>query len=70
MHIPSEYRALYQAAMRQDWTVSTTGSGHLKWTNPAGRSCYSPSTPSDYRGYQRVVRKLKNLGLDVGGKRS
>lgn len=70
MRIPPDYRPLYKAAMTQGWEVSVTGSGHLKWTNPAGRSCFSPSTPSDYHGYLRVVHKLKALGLIVKGKRS
>lgn len=45
------------------WQVTPTKGGHLKFTNPQGRSCFAPSTPSDYRGLRNVARDLRKLGL-------
>lgn len=36
-------------AVRQGWTVTRTGSNHLRWRSPAGALVFSSSTPKNGR---------------------
>ena len=64
IRLPESYRAFGVAAKKQGWVITTTGSGHLKWTDPDGRTTFTPRSPSaNYKGLIRVKTKLKKAGL-------
>jgi hypothetical protein len=63
--IPRDYRTLAKRARNAGWSITQTGSGHLAWKSPAGRTVYCPSTPSDRRSLLNVVGKLRRAGLNT-----
>jgi hypothetical protein len=46
-------------ARRQGWTVTLTGSGHLRLSRPDARTVFAPSTPSDWRSWHNVQRDMR-----------
>lgn len=65
MRVPKEYQPLAKAAKAAGWTLAITGSGHIAWTNPDGRTCFSPGTPGDKQVFYKIRRKLRALGLEL-----
>jgi len=67
IRVPECYRGLAKAAAAQGWQITLTGSGHLRWTSPAGRSVFTPQSPSSRGGpgILRVKGKLKRAGLEI-----
>jgi hypothetical protein len=66
MKVPKEYAGLARSARRQGWKITRTGSNHLRWTNPEGRSVFTPATPgTTYTGILPILRKLQNAGLVI-----
>jgi predicted RNA binding protein YcfA (HicA-like mRNA interferase family) len=63
MRIPKDLRPTARRARQAGWTVTNTRGGHLAWKPPAGRTVYSPSTPSDSRSIANVIGKLRRAGL-------
>jgi len=64
--IPESYRSVARKAKRQGWTITGTRGRHLAWTSPAGAVVYTPSSPSDSRGYRNTVALLRRAGLRAG----
>lgn len=58
-----EMNQLVALAEQQGWTVEKTKNNHLRWTSPAGRNVFSPSTPSDGRFIKNTIRDLKAYGF-------
>jgi hypothetical protein len=62
--IPEPLRALARTARRAEWSITRTGSGHLRWQHPDGKHVITPSTP---HGGNRSIRnsraELKRAGL-------
>ena len=65
--VPESYRKMARAAKQQNWTLSVTGSGHLRWTNPQGQSVFTPMTPKSRNnsGIVPIIRKLRKAGLQI-----
>lgn len=63
MKIPRDLRSAARRARAAGWTVTETRGGHLAWKPPAGRTVFSPSTPSDRRSVANVLGKLRRAGL-------
>jgi hypothetical protein len=63
--IPRQLHGHARLALSRGWTISATGSGHLKWQAPDGQTTvFTPRTHSDPRSIPNVVAKLKRAGLD------
>jgi hypothetical protein len=60
-----EVTTLIRIATKCGWIVIMTKSGHYKWTAPNGDFLFSSSTPSDWRGLERLKQDLRRRGLDV-----
>jgi hypothetical protein len=60
-----ELNQIIKVAKRFGWTVEPTKACHLKWTAPSGAFFYSSSTPSDWRGLERMKQDLKRSGFDL-----
>lgn len=62
-----EIKKMLRAAHDQGFVVTRTNNNHYKVSTPAHyreqSSCFAPKTPSDVRGYHRVMAKLRNLGV-------
>ena len=64
MKIPEQLRRAYGAARRAGWSVTRTGSGHLKWTPPGGRPVITGGTPNGgWHATQNALRALRRAGL-------
>jgi hypothetical protein len=63
VRVPEPYRALARKARRKGWTITTTGGGHLAWTSPSGAVIYTPSSPSESRGYLNTRAQFRRAGL-------
>lgn len=66
MKIPEVYRSLYELAIAAGWTVTRTGTNHLRWRSPSGRLAFTAGTPDkDPREYKNARAKLRRAGLKV-----
>lgn len=64
MKIPDHLRPLARRARAQGWTITVTGSGHLRWTPPRGRPVITGSTPHRKGFGPRMERRdLERAGL-------
>lgn len=64
--IPEAYRVFARAAHNQGWKITHTRNGHLAWTSPAGKTIFTPGTPSVRgTGIIRIRSKLRRGGLVV-----
>lgn len=63
--IPEPLRAMAKLARRLQWTISYTGSGHLRWQPPSGMAIYTPSTPGGGRSIPNCIAKLRRAGLTL-----
>ena len=60
------YANLLAIAGEANWTVEITGSGHVRWLHPDGKTqVFSSCTPGDHRAYQNVIRDLRHHGLII-----
>jgi hypothetical protein len=67
LHVPRSLRDHARLALSRGWTISVTGSGHLRWRAPDGRATvFTPRTPSDRRSAANVTAKLRRAGLNLG----
>lgn len=69
MRVPEQFKEFYEAAIRQDWTV-TKGSHGLKWLPPNGQPMVvSPSSTGGIRSrtVNNVRQKLRQSGLILPG---
>lgn len=60
--IKGEHKKLIRQLVRQGWTVTPTGGGHIKVTHPNGRSVYTGGTSSNrfaWRHFERNVRQIE-----------
>lgn len=64
MKLPSkEMTVLVRLAIRQGYTATRTGSGHVKVTGPDGRIVIVPSSPSGRRA--NTVQGLRRIGVKI-----
>lgn len=57
-------RRLYRALRKARWTIRRTGSNHLQIRTPAGRIvAYTGTSPSDQRGWLRLLADLNRAGF-------
>ena len=63
--IPEALRRMAAAAHRQQWTITRTGSGHLRWQPPQGTAVFTPSTPGKGRSVENCIAKLRRAGLTL-----
>ena len=69
MKIPKHLRPLARRARAQGWTITVTGSGHLKWNPPRGQAVITGSTPQRHGHGPRNARKaLARAGLAASAK--
>lgn len=62
--IPAHLRALARRARAEGWTVTRTGSGHVRWSPPRGRPVITGSTPESYgHGPRNALKELAKAGL-------
>lgn len=61
MKVADVYRQLRVIAVAQRWTVTVTGTNHLKWQPPHGRPVFT----GDRREYKNTRAKLRRAGLKV-----
>lgn len=64
MKIPASYRELYKEAVKQGWTITVTGGGHLCWRSPSGRKVFSSKSPNG-RHSDAHRAQLRRAGLKV-----
>jgi hypothetical protein len=60
-----EVKDLIKQASKFGWVIEQTKSGHYRWTAPDGAFFFSSSTPSDWRGLERLKQDLRRRGLDL-----
>jgi hypothetical protein len=60
-----DMNALVNAAEKQGWTVTYTGSGHYKFKSPSGAVVFTSSTPGRSRSLTNTKALLKRKGLDI-----
>jgi hypothetical protein len=60
-----DLKQIIQVATKHGWVIAKTKAGHLKWTAPSGIFFFSSSTPSDWRGLERMKQDLKHSGFDL-----
>lgn len=66
MKVPRELRPAFKAAQAAGWTVTRTGSNHLKWKPPAGRFVITGGTPcGGTRTMLNAVTDLRKAGLNI-----
>jgi hypothetical protein len=46
---------------RAGWTITNTGSGHLRLRHPLGGCVFAPRTASDHRAWLNVERDIRLL---------
>ncbi len=63
LRIPGALRSLARAAHRAGWSITLTGTGHLRWESPDGTVVITPSTPSDHRSSRNSRARLRRAGL-------
>lgn len=64
--VPRELRTAYKVALDTGWTVTKTGSGHLKWKSPAGPMYVTGSTPcAGSRTTKNMLTGLRRAGLAI-----
>lgn len=68
MHIPEHLRRHAKRAKSEGWTLTVTGSGHIRWKSPDGPSVITGST-SHRKGFgPRMERRdLERAGLGMRG---
>lgn len=67
-YVPRYLRGVVALAEANGWRFEAPrrGSGHCRLYPPdGGRFVEMPGTPSDYRGHQNMLSKLRRAGLDV-----
>jgi hypothetical protein len=61
---PQAYRSLVEAALKQGWTISATGSQHIRLEPPGGGSpVWAAKTLSDHRGIKNFRATLRRRGV-------
>jgi hypothetical protein len=63
--IPRELKPAYEAAVAQNWEITYTGGGHMKWLSPKGVPVFTGSTPGDKRAIKNHIARLKSNGLKL-----
>lgn len=63
--MPRMFRHLARAARDEGWSISYTGSGHLRWISPEGERVIRPSAPGKQRAYLYLRAALRRAGLSV-----
>ena len=68
MKIPKHLRPAARRARAEGWTITYTGSGHLRWRSPRGQAVITGSTP-ERRGHgpRNARRALARAGLGAKG---
>lgn len=61
-----DIRQLWRRAKAQGWTAELCGSGHERWTAPAGGHVTISVTCNGGRTYQNTLALLKKAGLKDG----
>ena len=60
-----DLKALRRLALDAGWSVGITGSGHVVFKSPEGKSVFMPFTPSDRRGVLNARASLRRAGLKI-----
>ena len=64
-----EIRDVLKRAHDQGFQVTLTRNNHYKIQTPASwhtkETRFAPKTPSDRKSLQRVIRKLRHIGVDI-----
>jgi len=68
--VPSCLRDHARLALSRGWTISITGSGHLRWRSPDGKTVFTPRTPGYGRSAASITAKLRRAGLDYPAARA
>lgn len=64
--VKKDIRQLIKVAEKAGWVVGYDNSGHRSWIPPnGGVPVRTSSTPSDWRGLERIKNDLRRKGLDV-----
>jgi hypothetical protein len=63
--IPDGLKVAYKAAKNAEWTITISGSNHLKWRAPTGQVVMTPKTTVSRRGCLNDIAKLRRAGLNV-----
>lgn len=64
IRVPSHLRSLADRAKAEGWTLTQSGSGHIRWQPPKGRAYFTGATPNR-RGHgpenarRRIARALE-----------
>jgi len=68
VRIPQHLRSLARKAQAEGWTLTVTGSGHIRWKPPRGPSVITGSTPHTKGFGPRMERRdLERAGLGREG---
>lgn len=67
LNIPEQLRGLARLAHKQKWTIIYTGTGHLLWTSPTGKTVLTASTPNGPWEKRNAEARLRQAGLRMRG---
>jgi hypothetical protein len=59
------YRTWARFAERRGWTITMTGSGHLRWRSPLGVLVFTAGTPGEGRAIANARAQLRRAGLMI-----
>lgn len=60
--LPRKYVKLLMA---NGWTWQKTGKCHILWIGPEGQRLVSPTTSSDWRALENMLRDFRHAGIDL-----
>lgn len=58
-HVGKDLQDLVAFAQAEGWTVTRTGSGHLRFTKPGRTPIFTSSTASDFRSDRNARSRLR-----------
>lgn len=62
-------RPLLRELLAQGWSLSLTGSNHIRAMSPSGELVFMPLTPSDGRAIHNMLPQLRRAGFIQKGER-
>lgn len=63
--LDTSWKELAEHALDEGWQVSTSGTGHLRFTSPAGKVVITPASPGGGRGLKNARAQFRRSGLTV-----
>jgi hypothetical protein len=62
-------RPVLRQLLAQGWTLTLTGSGHIRAASPSGELVFMALTPSDSNAVRNMLPRLRRAGFNQKGQR-